>query len=131
MPTPPAIIDISPLKERSGPCWDDLRLFWADQHTFRYEPKPMEDNPNFEWIVSESGVPWLELDIDIPRHEDMVVEALACRDLFVSHRQGDGWGWQGSTLHGIDPKSTRSPGNYGYASDADAPYMWTELAERW
>ncbi len=57
MPLLPAIIDVSPLKERSGSCWDDLRLFWADQHTFRYEPEPTEGDPDLEWIVSESGVP--------------------------------------------------------------------------
>ena len=84
----PAIIDISPIKETSGPFWDDLRLFWADRHTYRYEPAPMVGDPDLDWITSESGVPWLELDIDIPRHEQMFEEALACRDLFVGHGGG-------------------------------------------
>lgn len=126
----PSTIDVSPLKERSAPFWEDFRLFWEDRHTFRFDAAPLEGDPDLDWIISESGVPWLELDVDIPRHEEMVDEALRCRELFVGHRESDGWGWLGSTLHGIDSKSTRSPGNYGYGSDSEAPYVWTELADR-
>ena len=124
------IVDVSVLRERTAPYWTDLQRFWADPYT--YQPEPASPNEGFdaEWITHESGVPWLELDIGIPRHEDMVEEALACLDLFVSHRGADSWGWQSCCLHGIDSQSTRSPGHYGFADDENAPYKWTELAER-
>ena len=40
---------------------------------------------NYKEIVTESGLPWLALDIDIPP-EDMLKEALSLKDEFVKHR---------------------------------------------
>jgi len=46
---------------------------------------------DFNWIVNESNLPWLKLDIEIP-HEEMLQEAKAVRHLFVKHRDQDGVG---------------------------------------
>jgi len=43
---------------------------------------------NYKEIATESGLPWLELDIDMP-HEDMLKEAIALKDAFVKHRDQD------------------------------------------
>lgn len=92
---------------------------------------------NFAAILNKSGLPWLPLDIQFP-HEKMAQEAKAVRDLFVSHRSGtkDGGyingnkGWAALALHGISATNTQSYNMYGYKSEKEVPYQWTEIAER-
>ena len=45
----------------------------------------------FKWIVNESNIPWLELDIKYP-YGEMYEEAKAIKKLFVKHRDQDGNG---------------------------------------
>ena len=67
---------------------------------------------NYKEIATESGLPWLELDINIP-HEDMLKEAISLKDEFVKHRDQDNGGgayrhkgWRSLCIHGIDPQKT-------------------------
>ena len=61
----------------------------------------------FNWIINESNVPWLELDIKFP-YEEMHKEAINLKDRFVKHRDQDGQGgyrhkgWRSLCIHGID-----------------------------
>ena len=69
--------------------------------------------PDFKWIINESKLPWLKLDIKIP-HEEMLKEAISLKDEFVSHRDHDsdprsGYrhkGWRSLCIHGISPTHT-------------------------
>jgi CubicO group peptidase (beta-lactamase class C family) len=106
----------------------DLRAFWADEATFRFEPHSVPSNLTREWVMDSSRVPWLELDLPIPEYEAMDAEALALRSRFVGHRDDGHSGWKSLALHGIDSISTRSPANYGFASEDETPYGWTEIA---
>ena len=89
---------------------------------------------NYQQIVKESGLPWLPLEIPIPRQE-MLEEALAIKHLFVAHRDQDfqgGYrhkGWKSLCIHGISAEKTNHFTQYGYKSNEDAPYNWTEIAE--
>ena len=90
---------------------------------------------NFDWIVNDSKLPWLELDIEIP-HEEMLYEAKALREIFVKHRDQDGEGgyrhkgWRSLCIHGIDAFKTNHYEQYGYSSNKETPYQWTEIAEQ-
>ena len=48
----------------------------------------------YKQIATELGLPWLELDIDIP-HEDMLQEAIGLKEEFVKHRDQDNGGGGG------------------------------------
>lgn len=89
---------------------------------------------NYKQIVKESGLPWLPLEISIPRQE-MLQEALAIKHLFVAHRDQDfqgGYrhkGWKSLCIHGLSAEKTNHFTQYGYKSNEDVPYNWTEIAE--
>ena len=89
---------------------------------------------DFNWIVNESNLPWLELDISFP-YEEMLEEAKAIRHMFVAHRDQDGQGsyrhkgWRSLCIHGIDAYKTNHFEQYGYKSNQDTPYCWTEVAD--
>ena len=90
----------------------------------------------YKEIVTESGLPWLELDLTIP-HEDMLEEAINLKDEFVKHRDEDNGGggyrhkgWRSLCIHGIDPYKTNHYEQYGYKSNNETPYNWTEICSR-
>ena len=91
--------------------------------------------PTFNWIVNSSKLPWLELDIDFP-FEKMYEEAKLIKDMFVKHRDSDGnggyrhKGWRSLCIHGIDAYKTNHYEQYGYSSNQETPYVWTEVAEK-
>jgi len=91
--------------------------------------------PTFNWIVNNSKLPWLELDIDFP-FEKMYEEAKSIKDMFVKHRDSDGnggyrhKGWRSLCIHGIDAYKTNHYEQYGYSSNQETPYVWTEVAEK-
>jgi len=89
---------------------------------------------NFKEIVNDSKLPWLELAIQLP-YEEMLAEAVAVKDMFVKHRDEDHGsyrhkGWRSLCLHGIDPYKTNHYEQYGYSSNEDTPYKWTEVADK-
>jgi hypothetical protein len=88
----------------------------------------------FDWIVNESRLPWLKLDVQYD-HETMLKEAAALKHLFVKHRDGDGSGgyrhkgWRSLCIHGISSEKTNHYEEYGYKSNEETPYQWTEIAD--
>ena len=88
----------------------------------------------FSWVVNESKLAWLELDIDFP-YDEMYEEAKAIKHLFVKHRDQDGAGsyrhkgWRSLCIHGIDSDKTNHYEQYGYTSNKETPYKWTEIAD--
>lgn len=84
-----------------------------------------------QWILNESRIPYLPLDIDGPWKE-MYKEALALDSEYVTHRS-DGDGWSSLCIHGLSAKQTESPDRYPeYAnlSEEEQPYKWTEITDR-
>ena len=43
----------------------------------------------YDWIVNESKLPWLKLNISFP-YEEMHREAVSLKEYFVAHRDKDG-----------------------------------------
>ena len=88
---------------------------------------------DFDWIVNESNLPWLKLDIEF-NHETMLREAVALKDRFVKHRDQDGVGgyrhkgWRSLAIHGISAEKTNHFEQYGYKSNKETPYRWTEIS---
>jgi len=88
---------------------------------------------DFNWIVNESGLPWLKLDIQF-NYESMLKEAIALKDRFVKHRDNDGVGgyrhkgWRSLAIHGISAEKTNHYEQYGYKSNEETPYRWTEIS---
>lgn len=89
--------------------------------------------PKYDWIVSESKLPWLTLDLEIPFRE-MLEEAKNVRDLFVSHRANDSGGgsshkgWHSLCIHGVEYNKTNHFTQYGYRNNEETPYKWTKVA---
>lgn len=91
---------------------------------------------SFAWILGKSDLPWMPLDIEFP-YEKMLEEARAVRGRFVSHRsgvEGGGYkdgnrGWEALALHGITAEKTQSYGIYGYNSEREVPYQWTDVSK--
>jgi len=123
-----ARVDITAAPLMDTPYRKELRAFWADEASFRFDPHLVPSNLTREWVTDFSRVPWLELDLAIPGHIAMAGEALALHTQFVLHRDEGHSGWKSLALHGIDSTSTRSPANYGFASEDETPYAWTDIA---
>ncbi len=88
---------------------------------------------NYRWILKESKLPWLKLDIEFP-YEKMLEEARSCKNLFVDHRAEDQihgykhFGWSSLCLHGISSTHTNHYESYGFKSNDETPYRWTKLS---
>ncbi len=88
----------------------------------------------YDWIMHKSKLPWLKLDIKIP-HEEMLSEAKALEDRYVGHRTAEGSGayshkgWKSLCIHGISATKTNHFLNYGYKSNSETPYKWTEVSD--
>ena len=89
----------------------------------------------FNWVIKESKLPWLKLDIEFP-FEEMLNEAKNIRKYFVEHRaeeQIHGYrhkGWASLSLHGISHNHTNHFSSYGYGSNRETPYKWTEISSK-
>ena len=86
----------------------------------------------YKQIATELGLPWLDLDIDIP-HEDMLQEAIGLKHRDQDNGGGGGYrhkGWRSLCIHGIDPTKTNHFTQYGYNSHEETPYDWTEICAR-
>ena len=70
----------------------------------------------FNWIINESNLPWLKLDMTFP-HEEMHEEAVNLKDRFVAHRDEDQGirhkGWRSLCIHGISAEKTNHYEQYG------------------
>ena len=90
---------------------------------------------SFNWIINESNLPWLDLDIEFP-YEEMHKEAISLKNRFVKHRDQDGHGgyrhkgWRSLCIHGIDAEKTNHYEEYGYKSNQETPYRWTDIIDQ-
>ena len=87
----------------------------------------------YDWIVNRSSLPWLKLALKFD-DSAMLAEAKAIKHLFVKHRDEDQGayrhkGWRSLCIHGISSEKTNHYEQYGYKSNDEAPYHWTEIAD--
>lgn len=94
-----------------------------------HDPVFPEYNPNadFEWIKKNSQLPWLKLDIDVPR-QVIEQEITNIKPFLVQHREdyGEHNGWWSFCIHGKSHDATRESGYY----NDDRPYQWTDIAKK-
>ena len=82
--------------------------------------------PTDDWILKQSGLPWLELDIKVP-YQEIIQEAAGVFEQRVQHRDQDtmlgysNQGWYSLCLHG--ESATATTGNQG-------PMIWTHIADQ-
>ncbi len=76
------------------------------------------DSDNCGDIIDHSGIPWLELDINVP-HEDILKEIKNNIELLVDHRDdyGEHSGWKSFCIHGKSLTTTQ------HCVD-DRPFCW-------
>ena len=85
----------------------------------------MSEIGKLKWILKESKLPWLKLDIEFP-YEEMLEEAKAYKDRFVKHRAEDqihGYrhkGWSSLCIHGIRANFTNHYTTYGFDSKIES-----------
>ena len=94
-----------------------------------YQYQLPEYNPlaDFEWIRTQSGLPWLQLDLVVP-YEVILSEITNIQSLMSSHRDdyNENQGWKSFCIHGKAYNATRETEHY----DDDRPYIWTPEAEQ-
>lgn len=87
----------------------------------------MTDYELADWVLNQSDIGWLELDIDFDL-DAWKQETNAAR--FVDHRGSDHPGWNSCCIHGIDVDKTGAWTNYGdWTSEDQVPYRWTDISE--
>jgi hypothetical protein len=94
-----------------------LKLPWPDYNS----------TATGEWIRTQSGLPWLKLDVSIP--VEMILEEIsAIKDYFVDHRTdySEHAHWRSFCVHGKSYDATREDQHY----KDDRPYTWTEVAKQ-
>jgi hypothetical protein len=106
-----------------------------NEHGYVYPSIPAEiqktHSEKFEWILNQSRIPYLELDIDGP-WDKILQEVQQLDHLFVPHRGSDSRGWTSLCLHGISSTHTDSHTQYEEYQDLpgdQVPYSWTDISE--
>ena len=98
---------------------------------------------DFEWIIEESKLPWLKLEIKFP-YKKILAEAKAMKPFFVPELLGinkKGYkfgkyskykhkGWSSICIHGISSTHIQYYENYDYKSNKEVPYKWTDIATK-
>jgi hypothetical protein len=79
------------------------------------------------WLLNKSNFGWLELDLNIDI-QAWKKEFEACKSSLVPHRENSSSGWNSACIHGINVESTGAWTNYGYTTEQDVPYNWTDIS---
>ena len=92
-------------------------------------------NVGLDFDLWGSDWPWAPMDVELDTFE--VNKELEVLDpYFVSHRDLDktgGYGhggWSGITLHGIDYDKTEGHEQYGFNTEEEANYHWTDICDK-
>jgi len=93
-------------------------------------PSNFSDDEKLEWIINESNITTLRLDIEMP-YREMYKEAASLLPEFYAHRtDGESHaGWKSLVLHGRGKHITQ--GDDQYPNLDELPDMhWTEIADK-
>ena len=82
--------------------------------------------PSWQWIVEQSGLPYLPVDIEVP-YKEIYQEWLSVSDQAVAHREGNygllgNQGWLSLSLYGIDSTNT--------IDSIPGKMQWTLIAQK-
>jgi hypothetical protein len=92
----------------------------------------LDDEQLGNWIVYNSGWPYLPLDLPYAPYKEMLKEALALKDFFVIHRSPDSLGWRSLCIYGEEwdktDHYTAYPENAGKQMH-EIQYKWTKVAD--
>ena len=91
----------------------------------KYQLPDYNADADFEWIQSNSKLPWLQLNIDVP-HAMIHEEIQKVESRLIQHRDdySEHQGWRSFCIHG---KSFDAIREEEYYNDT-RPYVWTDLA---
>lgn len=101
------------------------RLMFNRFRNHQHHPQGLIARPSADWIQQHSGLPWLELNIQVPVHT-IWSEIQAIMPLVVAHREeySEHQGWESFCIHGRAYNMTREDEHY----HSDLPYHWTQEA---
>jgi hypothetical protein len=95
--------------------------------------------PTYNWVMYQSNLPWLRLDLEAPAREileeakKVVVHAVdrvaPQNDVTYQYPANYGVGWTSIGLHAISSTKIGHSSQYGFKSEDEAPYVWTEIAD--
>jgi hypothetical protein len=95
---------------------------------YKYQLPEYNPNATFDWIKNQSGLPWLQLGVEIP-FKEILNELESIQSLLVSHRDGYGEhsGWKSFCIHGKSFDATREDEHY----NDSRPHIWTPEAKQY
>ena len=88
--------------------------------------------PDVEWFLLESCLPWLKLNIDVPA-EQMYEEAIKLKTSFTEYRETNSKGWKSLCIHGITSNHIYDYTHYDEYKKLDqdsVPYQFTEISNK-
>lgn len=93
------------------------------------QPQLPDYNPSadFEWIRTQSRLPWLKLLVDVP-YQVILEEISNIESLMCAHRDNSNEehrGWQSFCIHGKSYNATREDSYY----HDNRPHVWTKEAQ--
>ena len=93
----------------------------------QYQLPEYKPDADFNWIMNNSGLPWLQLDIAVP-YQTILNEIKNIETLLVDHRDdyGEHHGWKGFCIHGKSYSATREDSHY----NNEHPHVWTTEAQQ-
>lgn len=106
-----------------------IEEYYNNVKNIKWNPNEIPSN------VFESDWPYSFIDFD---HDfDKMLDEIHHLEstYFVKHRNKDKLnsyfheGWNAVTIHGIDPSKTENYDRYGYSTEEEANYHWTEVCE--
>jgi hypothetical protein len=89
---------------------------------------------NFLDCLNDEEIAYFKINFNFNKNI-FLEECKQIDDLFVSHRKNDsnnGYqhrGWSAITLHGIDKNKTEHYTQYGFKSQDEANYQWTDVCD--
>lgn len=86
---------------------------------------------DIDWFIYKSGLPWLNLDINVP-YKEIYSEANNIIDKFIEYRETNSRGWKGICLHGISSEHIYDYTTYleyKNIEQKDVPYRFTEISD--
>lgn len=88
--------------------------------------------PDVEWFLLESCLPWIKLNIDVPA-EQMYEEAIKLKEYFTEYRETNSNGWKSLCIHGITSSHIYDYTHYDEYKNLDqdnVPYRFTDISNK-
>lgn len=109
-----------------------LENFFTEHQNKNYNVK-INWKATANWVLNNSGIPYLSLKLASVPYKDMLAEAQALDDFYVAHRSNDSQGWASLCIHGISSQHTDHYAvypEYTNLTNDQVPYCWTEIQQQ-